>query len=157
MISLRSYTSAEFDFACQLKGIEGEDARAKFQPRFDASGRWEGHFYNSAIDLDGVAVGEAQARHCAQAMPPGTAEVGIELVAQVRGQGIGTEVLNLLKSDLFATGFYRISGSTDVSNIPMQRAFEKAGWKFEGISRHLMPSGEELPHDYKVYAITKWD
>ena len=35
-------------------------------------------------------------------------------------------------------------------------AFEKAGWKFEGVLRALFIE-DGVPHDYYSYAITKFD
>jgi RimJ/RimL family protein N-acetyltransferase len=38
----------------------------------------------------------------------------------------------------------------------MRRAFEKAGWKFEGVLRALFIE-DGVPQDYHSYAITKFD
>jgi RimJ/RimL family protein N-acetyltransferase len=37
----------------------------------------------------------------------------------------------------------------------MRRAFEKAGWKFEGILKALFVE-DEVPHDYYSFAITRF-
>jgi RimJ/RimL family protein N-acetyltransferase len=157
MIQLRSFTLDEFSTACQINKIENEADQEKYRARFANSGQWEGHFLNCAIDYEGVAVGELQVRHCDQTMPPGTAEVGIELLPAFQAKGIGTQTIRATTKKLFAEGFHRLSGSTDVTNIGMQHVFEKTGWQFEGIQRQFMPESGELPHDYRVYAITKWD
>lgn len=157
MIQLRSFTLDEFSTACQIKKIEAAADQEKYRTRFANSGHWDGHYLNCAIDFDGVAVGELQVRHCDQSMPSGTAEVGIELLPAFQGKGIGTLTLRATTVKLFNEDFHRLSGSTDVTNIGMQRVFEKAAWQFEGIQRYFMPEAGKLPRDYWVYAITKWD
>ena len=157
MISLRAFAPEEFEIALRIKEISGADAIEKYRPRFELTGQWADHYLDCAIDIDGVAVGEAQARYCRFSMPPGTAEIGLSLLSEYQGRGIGTLALGALRERLISENFHRLSGSTDVTNIGMQRAFEKAGWRFEGIARNLMPEGEEIPHDYRVYATTKFD
>ena len=76
---------------------------------------------------------------------------------RILGSRIGTQTMRITTKKLFTEGFHRLSGSIDVSNIGMQRVFEKVGWQFEGIHRNFMPEPGERPHDYRVYAITKWD
>ena len=76
---------------------------------------------------------------------------------RILGSRIDTQTMRVSTKKLFAEGFHRLSGSTDVSNIGMQRVFEKVGWQFEGIHRNFMPEPGAWPHDYRVYAITKWD
>lgn len=61
---------------------------------------------------------------------------GIELRPEARGQGLGTEAQRLLADFLFATyDLNRVEASTDVENLPEQRALEKAGYVREGIQR----------------------
>ena len=157
LITLRAFAPSEFETALKLKEITSDEAIEKYRPRFELTGQWADHYLDCAIDVDGLAVGEAQARFCRFSMPAGTSEIGLNLLPEFQGKGIGTSVLGLLKERLFGENFHRLSGSTDVANVGMQKAFDKAGWRFEGISRHLMPEGEEIPHDYRVYAITKFD
>jgi hypothetical protein len=38
----------------------------------------------------------------------------------------------------------------------MRKAFEKAGWKFEGVLRALFIE-DQVPQDYYSYSITKFD
>ena len=157
MITLRAFNEAELPIVVILHHLDTPEKIEKFRPRFEATGRWDDHYFNCAVDVDGVVVGEVQARHCPKSMPPGTAEMGLDLLPEFRGKGLGTRILSVLARQLFAEGYHRIAGSTDVTNIAMQRAFEKAGWRYEGTQRHLMPEGEDLPHDYRMYAITKFD
>jgi RimJ/RimL family protein N-acetyltransferase len=83
--------------------------------------------------------------------------IGIGLLTQARGHGIGTRAQVLLARYLFAhTEVHRIDAQTDVENIAEQRALEKAGFTSEGIMRgaqfrngryHDMASYSMLRHD----------
>ena len=84
------------------------------------------------------------------------ATLGLELAPDARGKGIGTQALIAGAQWAFAHGAHRVEGSTEESNIAMRRAFEKAGWKFEGVLRALFLE-DGVPHDYYSYAITKFD
>lgn len=78
--------------------------------------------------------------------------IGINLIPEARGHGFGTEAQHLLAVHLFATTTVnRIEASTDVENVPEQRALEKAGFVKEGVLRgaQYRPGGW---HDLVVYA-----
>jgi RimJ/RimL family protein N-acetyltransferase len=63
-------------------------------------------------------------------------EIGIILLPEARGKGIGTQAQRLLARYLFAhTTVHRIWAGTEVDNIAEQRALEKAGFTREGIAR----------------------
>lgn len=156
MISLRKYTKTDLEKSIQIRQIKGVDAREIWRGRIERSGAWDDHYFHLAIDLDGELVGDLQIRHCQQAMPPGTLEIGLEIDSARRGQGIGTQVLKLATVKFFKEGAHRISGSTDIANMGMIRAFEKAGWSKEGIMRGLFKDGEVLT-DYVTYAMLKSD
>lgn len=62
--------------------------------------------------------------------------IGIELMPDYRGKGYGVEAQKLLADYLFSTyPVMRIEASTDIENIPEQRALEKAGFTREGVLR----------------------
>lgn len=62
--------------------------------------------------------------------------IGIALIPAGRGQGLGPEAQHRLADELFATtDVDRVEASTDVENLPEQRALEKAGFVREGIQR----------------------
>ncbi|HEX6360139.1 GNAT family N-acetyltransferase [Actinophytocola sp.] len=62
--------------------------------------------------------------------------IGIALLPDVRGRGVGTLAQRLLVEHLLATTeLDRIEASTDVDNIAEQRALEKAGFRREGVLR----------------------
>ena len=63
-------------------------------------------------------------------------EIGIAMLPQVRGRGIGTLAQAMLARYLFAhTIAHRIEASTETANLAEQRALEKAGFAREGIQR----------------------
>jgi len=47
----------------------------------------------------------------------------------------------------------RLEGSTDAANVAMRRAFEKAGWSFEGTMKNLFLENS-VGHDYLSFAKT---
>ena len=61
---------------------------------------------------------------------------GIDLIAEARGQGFGSDAQRLLAAYLFeTTDVQRVEASTDVDNVAEQRALERAGFRREGIAR----------------------
>jgi RimJ/RimL family protein N-acetyltransferase len=63
-------------------------------------------------------------------------QLGIDLAAEARGQGYGTEAQRLLADWLFATtAANRVEAATDVDNVAEQRSLEKAGYVRDGVMR----------------------
>jgi RimJ/RimL family protein N-acetyltransferase len=83
--------------------------------------------------------------------------IGIVLLPSNRGKGHGTEVLRLLALYLFdSTDLDRVEASTDVANIPTQRALEKAGFIREGVLRGAQLRGGER-RDMIAYSMLRSD
>jgi RimJ/RimL family protein N-acetyltransferase len=83
--------------------------------------------------------------------------VGISLVPDARGHGYGGEAQRLLAQELFdTTDTNRVEASTDVENIPEQRALEKAGFTREGIQRGAQSRGGRY-HDLVTFARLRTD
>ena len=62
--------------------------------------------------------------------------IGIALLPEHRGKGVGTEAQRRLAGYLFDTGpVQRVEAYTDVENVAEQRALEKAGFTREGVLR----------------------
>ena len=62
--------------------------------------------------------------------------IGIDLIPEGRGQGLGTEAQRLLADWLFeTTGANRVEASTDVDNLAEARSLDKAGFIREGVNR----------------------
>jgi RimJ/RimL family protein N-acetyltransferase len=69
-------------------------------------------------------------------------EVGIILLPEHRGQGIGATAQRLLVDYLFThTPAHRIEAFTEVDNVREQRALEKAGFEKEGVMRDVIFRG----------------
>lgn len=122
--------------------------------RVEHSGEWYEGRLDLAIETEGRLAGSVEARTAHQAMPPGVCELGIELEIRERGRGLGAEAIELLTDWLLDNGFDRVQASTDVTNAPMRRVFEKLGWEHEGILRAFMPANGGRA-DYAMYAVTR--
>ena len=122
--------------------------------RIEQSGEWHEDRLDVAIEADGILAGSIDARMSNNAMPPGVCEIGIELDAAVRGRGLGGEAIELFADWLLDNGFDRVQASTDVTNRPMRRVFEKLGWEHEGTLRAFMPADGGRA-DYALYAVTQ--
>jgi RimJ/RimL family protein N-acetyltransferase len=83
--------------------------------------------------------------------------VGIGLLPQSRGRGVGATALRLLTEYLLAsTDVDRIEASTDRENIPAQRALAKAGFRAEGLVRGAQLRGGRR-HDMLSYSLLRTD
>lgn len=71
-------------------------------------------------------------------------EVGIALLPDHRGQGVGTAAQGLMVQYLFDnTMAHRLQAFTEVDNIAEQRALEKVGFQREGVLRaHFFRAGK---------------
>lgn len=122
--------------------------------RIEHSGEWCDGRLDLAIESEGRLAGSVEARHPPQSLPPGVCELGIELDSRERGRGLGAEAIELLTDWLLENGFARVQASTDVTNTPMRRVFEKLGWEHEGTLRAFMPANGGRA-DYAMYATTR--
>jgi RimJ/RimL family protein N-acetyltransferase len=65
-------------------------------------------------------------------------EVGIALLPEHRGHGIGTEAQRQLVEYLFSTTTaHRLQAGTEVDNVAEQRSLERVGFRREGVQRGL--------------------
>jgi RimJ/RimL family protein N-acetyltransferase len=63
-------------------------------------------------------------------------DIGIDLLAEARGQGYGAEAQRLLADWLFdTTPANRVEAQTDIENLAEARALEKAGFTRDGVLR----------------------
>ena len=155
-VLLRPYRPDDFDRICEIRELDTPERRERFLARLAKPGEWFDHYLHLAIESDGVLVGDFQLRHCDMTTPNGALDMGLELSEESRGKGIGTAALIAGTQYAFAEGAHRIQGSTAEDNYAMRKAFEKAGWKFEGVLRALFIE-DGVPQDYYSYAITKFD
>lgn len=163
-VTLRRFRDGESDvlwtgLGDALGSLWSERVRDELQARCASSGTWQDRStLVLAVETGGRLIGEVQARTSHRVFPPGLFEVGIELFAEARGRGYGTEVLETFARYLFdeerAT---RVQLGTDVDNAAMRRAAEKAGFAFEGVMRGFWPTVEGPARDYALYGRTAAD
>jgi RimJ/RimL family protein N-acetyltransferase len=82
-------------------------------------------------------------------------EVGVLIVPEMRGRGVGTAAHKLLVDYLFSTTpTYRIWAGTEVENVAEQRALERSGFRQEGLLRgHHFRGGRW--RDSFIYGLTR--
>jgi len=102
---------------------------------------------------DGVAVGDLSAHPHYYGPNSGSKamNIGISVVAEHRGEGIGSTAQRMLAELLHARGIVRVEASTDMSNVAEQRALAKAGFTLEGLlaSAQMRADGR---HDLQLWA-----
>ena len=87
---------------------------------------------------DSQPVGTIAYRKTSYGPPPDSDawQLGIDLAAEARGRGYGTEAQRLLADWLFSTTpVNRVEAATDIANVAEQRSLEKAGYVREGVLR----------------------
>lgn len=78
--------------------------------------------------------------------------IGILLLPEHRGKGYGVEAQRLLAEYLFAVSpVMRVEASTDITNLPEQRALEKAGFTRDGVLRKAQWRNGDW-HDMVIYS-----
>lgn len=83
--------------------------------------------------------------------------IGIGLLPEARGRGVGTLAQRLLVDHLLeTTELDRIEASTDVENVAEQRALEKAGFRREGVLRGAQLRGG-IRRDLVHYGLVRSD
>ncbi len=100
-----------------------------------------------------VAVGDLSAHSVWYGASPGSRaiNIGISLVEEYRGRGIGSVAQRLLAEELHRRGNVRVEASTDVENIAEQRSLARAGFAYEGTLRLAQARADGL-HDLQVWA-----
>ena len=109
--------------------------------------------------VDGAIVGTISYHRVSYGPSPQSAAwmLGIDLIPEGRGQGLGTEAQRLLADWLFATTqANRVEASTDVENVAEARSLEKAGFTREGVNRGAQFRAGAY-HDLVLYARLRSD
>ncbi len=137
-------------------GTDPAVARARMRERLERSGELTEHGLDLGIDLDGMLIGDVQAR--IDGLPTGAFELGIGLFEEGdRGRGLGSEAIALLTAHLFhGLGARRVQITTDVGNLGMRRVAERVGFLHEGDLRGFWPQTEG-DRDYAMYGMTRSD
>ena len=110
-------------------------------------------------DANGVRAVAGQVTWHLESYGPNTGSqawnIGIGLSPSTRGHGVGAVAQRLLAEWLLDTsGLDRIEASTDVENLPEQRALEKAGFTQEGVVRSAQERVDGR-HDLFVYSLLR--
>ena len=114
-------------------------------------------FLGLVIEHGRSPVGEIQARAPKHGMPPGDCEIGISLLPESRGLGLGREAVALFTNHLLDAGFPRVQATTATDNAAMRRVLEHVGYAFEGTLRSYAPTADGGREDYAMYSFTVGD
>lgn len=105
------------------------------------------------VEVDGEVVGMVSAHpvwygptHGSKAM-----NIGIGLVEEHRGRGLGAVAQRRLAELLHERGTHRVEASTDVANLAEQGALRKAGFTLEGVARGAQVRADGR-HDLQVWS-----
>jgi [ribosomal protein S5]-alanine N-acetyltransferase len=90
-----------------------------------------------AVECSGSFAGDVSYKDRSQGVSKGAVyEIGIALLPEHRGHGVGTAAQRLLVEYLFdTTPAHRLQAYTEVENLAEQRALEKVGFEREGVLR----------------------
>jgi [ribosomal protein S5]-alanine N-acetyltransferase len=113
------------------------DARAR-RRRWERDGFVGAESTAVAVVLaDGTVAGIASWRAQDRGGPPGGCyEIGLALLPEHRGHGLGTAAQRLLVDQLFGfTTAHRLEATTDADNVAEQKALERVGFAREGVLR----------------------
>lgn len=105
------------------------------------------------IVVDGQTVGDLSAHPHYYGPNAGSMamNIGITVLDEHRGRGIGTRAQQQLAELLHSRGIVRVEASTDVTNAAEQRALTKAGFTLEGVVRQAQVRADGR-HDLQLWA-----
>ena len=146
-----------------IRAIDGEYARPKSTSIYEEWGEMAPETRDMAmtrwlIELSQpddvvIPVGDLSAHAVWYGPTPGSRalNIGISIVNEYRGKGIGAIAQRLLADELHSQGIVRVEAQTDVENIAEQKALEKAGFGYEGTLRSAQGRTDGL-HDIQVWS-----
>ncbi len=104
-------------------------------------------------DRTEIPVGDLSAHTVWYGPTPGSRalNIGVSVVNEYRGKGIGAIAQRLLADELHNQGVVRVEAQTDIENFAEQKALEKAGFKCEGTLRKAQGRADGL-HDIQVWS-----
>ncbi|HEX8133115.1 MAG TPA: GNAT family protein [Actinomycetes bacterium] len=93
----------------------------------------------AVVAADGTLIGVASWKAVGRGGSPGVCfEIGLALLPEYRGQGLGTAAQRLLVDHLFRfTTVHRLEAGTDAENLAEQKALERIGFTREGVLRQV--------------------
>lgn len=149
---LNSWTN-DFDFHSEYN-IFGLSSTNRIEQRFAEDGLLsERHGELLITLLTDTVIGSISYRQVSYG-PRGSQayNVGISLAVEHRGKGYGAEAQKLLAEYLLRIyPIMRVEASTDIENLPEQKALEKAGFTREGVLRQAQWRNGHW-HDLVVYS-----
>ena len=146
-----------------IRAIDGEYPRPKSISIYEEWGKMAPDVRDMGItrwlieltepDNEVVAVGDLSAHAVWYGPTPGSRalNIGISIVNEYRGRGIGAIAQRILADELHNQGIVRVEAQTDVANIAEQKALEKAGFRYEGTLRRAQGRADGL-HDIQVWS-----
>jgi RimJ/RimL family protein N-acetyltransferase len=148
LVDLRPLRAADVERSERLANdpeYNGPFGTFAFEPAGSVRRRFEEDGYISddhgrlvVVDKSGETLGEVSYIAVFHGPPPANLvyNIGIALDPAQRGRGYGADALALLTRYLFETfTVERVEASTDLENIPAQRALDRAGFTREGTLR----------------------
>lgn len=160
-LTFRSPTLEDVDLLLRLEslpGLSGPGERERVRERVGRGPNLvDDGFFELCVVADGEVVGAVQARAPQGAFPPLVCELGITLLPEARGRGLGRAAVRAFTEQLLVEGWARVQASTACENMAMRRVLEQAGFALEGVLRSYAP-GEDTRkgtrEDYAMYAKT---
>lgn len=146
-----------------IRAIDGDYPRPASKSIYDEWGEMAPEIRDLAItrwlivltqaDQSDIAVGDLSAHAVWYGPTPGSRSlnIGISVVNEFRGKGIGSIAQRLLAEELHMQGIVRVEAQTDIENFAEQKALERAGFKYEGTLRKAQARIDGL-HDIQVWS-----
>lgn len=151
----RSVTEPDFSGPFEWAGFASPQ---EYRRRWREDGLLGASPYNLVVAAasDDAAVGWVNWRNTDRS-GQGVWEIGVLIVADMRGRGAGTAAQSLLADYLFSTTTaHRIWAGTEMENVTEQRALERCGFRQEGLLRgHHFRDGRW--RDSFIYGLTRPD
>lgn len=160
-VRLRMLTAEDAPWLVELDREKTALARSRdWDPEKLAAELDEGVWATSENWGWGVTVdGEPAGYLLVTGLDTGDAVIELKLSARARGQGVGREALRQVADHHFAErpDLARMSGRTHEHNVPMQRAFNAAGFRMEARYRDSFVMADGTPASEWGYALTRAD
>jgi [ribosomal protein S5]-alanine N-acetyltransferase len=112
----------------------------------------------AVVLTDGTLIGIGSWKPAHRGGSPGVCfEIGLALLPEYRGQGLGTAAQRLLVAYLFRfTTAHRLEAGTDADNVAEQKALERIGFVREGVLRQVV-FRDGAWRDCVIYALLRDD
>ncbi len=148
-ISLRAFREADLDFLdrlCTEPEALGWFEWNGFVDVHHRRRRWERDGYVGADSTalaavldDGPVIGIVSWRALNRSGPPGVCcEIGVALIPEHRGQGLGTVTHRVLVDHMLRfTAAHRLEASVESGNTAEERTLERVGFQREGVLREV--------------------